>query len=41
MSDRTNRPMVGLTMGDVAGIGPEVIARGWLIRGCTPWPGRW
>ena len=24
------RPLVGLTMGDVAGIGPEVIARGWL-----------
>lgn len=23
-------PLVGLTMGDVAGIGPEVIARGWL-----------
>jgi 4-phospho-D-threonate 3-dehydrogenase / 4-phospho-D-erythronate 3-dehydrogenase len=26
----TKRPLVGLTMGDVAGIGPEVIARGWL-----------
>ena len=24
------RPLVGLTMGDVAGIGPEVIVRGWL-----------
>jgi len=24
-----NRPLVGLTMGDVAGIGPEVIAAGW------------
>ena len=23
-------PLVGLTMGDVAGIGPEVIVRGWL-----------
>jgi 4-phospho-D-threonate 3-dehydrogenase / 4-phospho-D-erythronate 3-dehydrogenase len=27
----TKRPLVGLTMGDVAGIGPEVIARGWLL----------
>ena len=26
----TKRPLVGLTMGDVAGIGPEAIARGWL-----------
>ncbi len=26
----TQRPLVGLTMGDVAGIGPEVIVRGWL-----------
>lgn len=25
-----NIPLVGMTMGDVAGIGPEVIARGWL-----------
>ena len=24
------RPLIGLTMGDVAGIGPEVIVRGWL-----------
>src|SRR6516164_3943986 len=23
-------PLVGLTMGDVAGVGPEVIARAWL-----------
>jgi 4-phospho-D-threonate 3-dehydrogenase / 4-phospho-D-erythronate 3-dehydrogenase len=29
--NRTKRPLVGLTMGDVAGIGPEVIARGWLL----------
>ena len=30
MNDPTEqRPLVGLTMGDVAGIGPEVIARGW------------
>src|SRR5213080_1772777 len=29
-NDPTKRPLVGLTMGDVAGIGPEVIARGWL-----------
>src|SRR5262249_33248752 len=29
MNDPTNRPLVALTMGDVAGIGPEVIARGW------------
>ncbi len=26
---RDDRPLVGLTMGDVAGIGPEVIARAW------------
>jgi 4-hydroxythreonine-4-phosphate dehydrogenase len=26
----TGRPLVGLTMGDVAGIGPEVIVRAWL-----------
>jgi 4-hydroxythreonine-4-phosphate dehydrogenase len=29
MTDPVRRPLVGLTMGDVAGIGPEVIARGW------------
>ncbi len=28
--ESTNRPRVGLTMGDVAGIGPEVIARAWV-----------
>jgi 4-phospho-D-threonate 3-dehydrogenase / 4-phospho-D-erythronate 3-dehydrogenase len=28
--DPSNLPLVGLTMGDVAGIGPEVIARAWL-----------
>ncbi|MGO9467928.1 MAG: 4-hydroxythreonine-4-phosphate dehydrogenase PdxA [Isosphaeraceae bacterium] len=27
--DPGSRPVIGLTMGDVAGIGPEVIARGW------------
>jgi 4-hydroxythreonine-4-phosphate dehydrogenase len=31
MNDPTNRPLVGLTMGDVAGIGPEVIAAGWVL----------
>jgi 4-hydroxythreonine-4-phosphate dehydrogenase len=30
MRDSADRPLVGLTMGDVAGIGPEVIARAWL-----------
>ena len=30
MSKPLRRPLIGLTMGDVAGIGPEVIARGWL-----------
>ena len=30
MDHPINRPLLGLTMGDVAGIGPEVIARGWL-----------
>jgi 4-hydroxythreonine-4-phosphate dehydrogenase len=29
MPDQRTRPRVALTMGDVAGIGPEVIARGW------------
>ena len=29
MKNAINRPLVGLTMGDVAGIGPEVIAAGW------------
>jgi 4-hydroxythreonine-4-phosphate dehydrogenase len=29
MPSKVNRPRVALTMGDVAGIGPEVIARGW------------
>jgi len=29
MNDPAQRPLIGLTMGDVAGIGPEVIARGW------------
>jgi 4-hydroxythreonine-4-phosphate dehydrogenase len=28
-NDGSQRPVIGLTMGDVAGIGPEVIARGW------------
>src|SRR3954471_3669864 len=26
---RDDRPLVALTMGDVAGVGPEVIARAW------------
>jgi 4-phospho-D-threonate 3-dehydrogenase / 4-phospho-D-erythronate 3-dehydrogenase len=30
MNEPSTRPLVGLTMGDVAGIGPEVIVRGWL-----------
>lgn len=30
MNAPTKLPRVGLTMGDVAGIGPEVIARAWL-----------
>ena len=30
MIDLKKRPLLGLTMGDVAGIGPEVIASGWL-----------
>jgi 4-hydroxythreonine-4-phosphate dehydrogenase len=30
MNDSKTRPLLGLTMGDVAGIGPEVIASGWL-----------
>jgi 4-hydroxythreonine-4-phosphate dehydrogenase len=29
MNNRNQRPLIGLTMGDVAGIGPEVIARSW------------
>ena len=29
IDSQRQRPLVGLTMGDVAGIGPEVIARGW------------
>jgi 4-hydroxythreonine-4-phosphate dehydrogenase len=29
MNDPEIRPLIGLTMGDVAGIGPEVIAGGW------------
>src|SRR5262245_20198070 len=40
MVDASSRPKVGLTMGDVAGIGPEVIARGWsdpaLLAHCEP-----
>jgi 4-phospho-D-threonate 3-dehydrogenase / 4-phospho-D-erythronate 3-dehydrogenase len=31
MNELSKRPLIGLTMGDVAGIGPEVIARGWLL----------
>ncbi len=30
METSGNLPLIGLTMGDVAGIGPEVIIRGWL-----------
>ncbi len=30
MDQPSNRPIVALTMGDVAGIGPEVIAKGWI-----------
>lgn len=29
MTARDDRPLVALTMGDVAGVGPEVIARAW------------
>ena len=29
MNVRDDRPLVALTMGDVAGVGPEVIARAW------------
>jgi len=29
-NDPPKRPLVALTMGDIAGIGPEVIVRGWL-----------
>ncbi|WP_165230356.1 4-hydroxythreonine-4-phosphate dehydrogenase PdxA [Aquisphaera insulae] len=40
MSAAADRPRVALTMGDVAGIGPEVIARAWsdpvLHRLCAP-----
>ncbi len=37
MNDPTKRPLVGLTMGDVAGIGPEVIVRGWLDPRLHAW----
>jgi 4-hydroxythreonine-4-phosphate dehydrogenase len=30
MENSEDAPLVGLTMGDVAGVGPEVIIRGWL-----------
>src|SRR5437764_337521 len=33
MTPRDDRPLVALTLGDVAGVGPEVIARAW---GDTP-----
>src|SRR5207237_688950 len=41
MSPRTDpeaRPRLLLTMGDVAGVGPEIIARGWpaLLPLCRP-----
>jgi 4-hydroxythreonine-4-phosphate dehydrogenase len=40
MSPAENRPRVALTMGDVAGVGPEVIARAWtdprLHKLCQP-----
>ena len=29
MNPRDDRPLVALTLGDVAGVGPEVIARAW------------
>ena len=29
MKVKDDRPLVALTMGDVAGVGPEVIARAW------------
>ena len=29
VEDRDERPRIALTMGDVAGVGPELIARGW------------
>src|SRR5262245_32729767 len=32
MNDLLERPTVALTMGDVAGIGPEVIVKGWADR---------
>src|SRR5262245_29359129 len=38
MSTSNPRPLLLLTMGDVAGIGPEIIARGWpeLLPLCRP-----
>ena len=34
----TRRPVLLITMGDVAGIGPEIIARSWsqLLPWCRP-----
>jgi len=38
MGPMTNRPLLLLTLGDVAGIGPEIIARSWpdLLPLCRP-----
>src|SRR5690242_17550694 len=32
------RPLLLITMGDVAGVGPEIIARGWADLNAVCWP---
>jgi 4-hydroxythreonine-4-phosphate dehydrogenase len=38
MNDQTNKPLLLITLGDVAGIGPEIVAKGWrdLLPLCRP-----
>jgi len=35
------RPIVGITMGDAAGIGPEIIMKGLARARCTTSAGPW
>jgi 4-hydroxythreonine-4-phosphate dehydrogenase len=38
MPERTAPPLLALTMGDPAGVGPELVLRAWLARDAAPTP---
>ncbi len=36
-----NRPRIAITMGDAAGVGPEIIMKAWPTLRCMSAAGRW